>query len=72
MASRRRVQLSNAVVEMVMRYGQAERQAAHAFEAKLSGRRTGEQYERLSEASRCRFKAIQRLTAALRDLKEEK
>jgi len=80
MASHRAYQLSDAIADMVLRYGEATRAAAtaHAEAVEYYGQQrawsASREQDRWDRASERRFRAIQRLTAALRDLpmKEER
>lgn len=69
MASRRAYQLADAIADMAQRQGQAE-----LMEGLSMGAGAREDAERWYRTARRRYKALLRLTAALRDLpmKEEK
>ncbi len=69
MASDRAWQLADAIERMVDRYGQAERDAAHAFSRHLVYRRPEDLAERQrhDRAARRQYRAMQRLIRALRD-----
>ena len=62
-ASKRAYQLRGATIQMVVRYGDSKLLLAFAVGAAAPA-----EVERLKRACRRRFMAIQRLTAALRDL----
>lgn len=55
--------LRTAILEMVLRYGESERRRAYAFEDGNTAER-----DRHARATDRRFRAIQRLTTALRDM----
>ena len=75
MTSRRAYQLSTAITDMAGRFGSATRKGAYAFGRVLDGGgdEARAEMERWERAADRRFRALQRLTAALRDLppKEE-
>lgn len=68
-------QLGRAITDMAARYGNSTRKGAYAFGRVLGGRGDDAraEMERLERAADRQFRALQRLTAALRDLalKEE-
>lgn len=68
-ASLRAYRLADAIAIMAHRYGQAERRGAYEVGRRGTGVRVDEaEIERQHRACNRRFAAIQRLTAALRDL----
>lgn len=76
MVSRPAYQLGRAITDMAARYGNATRKGAYAFARVLDGGgdEARAEMERWERAADRQFRALQRLTAALRDLplKEEK
>lgn len=74
MAGRRTDQIADAITDMAQRYGEAERNRAYAFDASLRPCAEDLRAARWSDlnywerACHRRFKAVQRLTAVLRDL----
>jgi hypothetical protein len=63
-------QLGRAIADMAGRYGSSTRKGAYAFARLLDGGGADARadMERLERAAERQFKALQRLTAALRDL----
>lgn len=72
----RAYQLDRAITDMAGRFGSSSRKGAYAFGRVLDGRGDDAraEMERLERAADRQFRALQRLTAALRDLalKEER
>jgi hypothetical protein len=68
-ASERAYQLADAIAEMATRYGDARSRRAEEFAWYLRNKASGRgEMDRWEQATRRRYRALLRLTAALRDL----